>query len=461
LLKEDTRFLCATESVCPHCLQKIPAARVARGEQVYLVKTCPEHGSFEVPVWRGKPSYESWVKPGKPSGTAAPTIADDPGCPFICGLCPEHRQSTCCVLLEVTSRCNIKCSVCFADAGGSNADPDLETIRGWYRRLLEAGGPYNIQLSGGEPTLRDDLPELVALGRAMGFNYIQLNTNGLRLGREPGFLKALQQAGLSTVFLQFDGTEPDIHVQLRGGDFLNEKLEAIKLCGEMGIGVILVPTVVPGVNDHNLGGIIVLALAHIPLVRGVHIQPVSYFGRYDGPPSDQMRITIPEVISRIEEQTGGRIQAGHFLPSGCLDSLCSFHGNFILMPDGNLRATTRHDDNSDTECCCGVPDQAADGAVKTRNFVATRWSAPEAGQKPQESCGCKQNKEVDSLDLFLERARTHTFCISGMAFQDAWNLELDRLRYCYVHTLAPDGRIIPFCAYNLTSSRGIPLYRGR
>jgi uncharacterized radical SAM superfamily Fe-S cluster-containing enzyme len=210
--------------------------------------------------------------------------------------------------LEVTGRCNLKCPVCFAEAGEEvSADPGYDTVRGWYQRLLDAGGPYNIQLSGGEPTMRDDLPELVALGRSMGFDFIQVNTNGLRLAREPAFLEKLARAGLSTVYLQFDGTEQEIYRKLRGGDILEDKLEAVRLCGESGVGVILVPTVAPGVNDHNLGEIIKLGLENMPVVRGVHFQPLTFFGRYPGPPSGQMRITLPEVIMCIERQTQGRI----------------------------------------------------------------------------------------------------------------------------------------------------------
>lgn len=430
---------------------------------MYFEKSCPLHGDFATPVWRGQPSYESWAGLKTMKAPCISETAAVSGCPFECGLCPEHRQTSCCVLLEVTGRCNLKCPVCFAEAGEEvSADPGYDTVRGWYQRLLDAGGPYNIQLSGGEPTVRDDLPELVALGRSMGFDFIQVNTNGLRLAREPAFLEKLARAGLSTVYLQFDGTEQEIYRKLRGGDILADKLEAVRLCGETGVGVILVPTVAPGVNDHNLGEIIKLGLENMPVVRGVHFQPLTFFGRYPGPPSEQMRITLPEVIMCIERQTQGRIKNEHFRPSGCLDPLCSFQGNFISMPGGDLLAISRRDladDRADSgESCCGKPARGDEGSSKAREFVATRWRAPQPAPEPQKCC-CGQN-EPDSLDLFLERARTHTFCISGMAFQDAWNIDLERLKLCYIHTVAPDGRIIPFCAYNLTDSSGRPLYRG-
>lgn len=218
------------------------------------------------------------------------------------------------------------------------------------------------------------------------------------------------------------------------------------------------PTVVPGVNDHNLGSIIDLALEWLPVVRGVHFQPVSYFGRYPQPPSEGMRITLPEIISRIENQTAGRIKAEQFRPPGCENALCSFHGNFILMSDGELMATTRHDPAQQERSCCGTPELATEGAKKTRNFVSHRWSAPQPILKQRESsckCSCaEQQVQADSMDLFLERAQTHTLCISGMAFQDVWNIDLERVKDCCIHTVSPDGKLIPFCAYNLTDSQG-------
>lgn len=459
---QGKKILSNTESLCPHCLQRIPAARVEWGDDIYLEKTCPEHGYFLVPVWRGQqPSYKSWVKPRKRVETAA--ISGGQGCPFECGHCQEHRQSICSVLLEVTNRCNLDCPVCFASAGEEEVpDPDLETIKGWYQRLLASGGPYNIQLSGGEPTLRDDLPEIIALGRSLGFSFFQLNTNGLRLSREPEFLGALKQAGLSTVFLQFDGTRRDIYLQLRGRDILAEKLEVIKLCGEAGVGVVLVPTVVPGVNDQNLGEIIQLAVENIPVVRGVHFQPISYIGRYPFQPTEQQRITIPEVMRRIVQQTAEKIKMVDFRPSSIWDGLCAFHANYVLMPDGELLPTTKHDEKSYLENCCdgSCRDDIWGEPKQVSKFIVSRWSAPKPSAQMQKSC-CNQKVEKDSLDLFLERMKNYTFCISGMAFQDVWNLELERLRYCSVHVVTPDGKFIPFCAYNLTNSEGVPLHRGR
>ncbi len=432
-------------------MTSIPAARVARGGDIYLEKKCPEHGDFSSVLWRGQPYYKSWSRPKIPSRPPVCFTDEKRGCPHDCGLCPEHRQHTCTAILEVTGRCNLGCPVCFADAGDGPADPDMKEIEDWYRRILDAGGPYNIQLSGGEPTMRDDLPGIVALGSRLGFNFIQINTNGLRLAAEPGYVKELKDAGLKSVFLQFDGTREDIYLELRGRWILGEKIAAIEHCAAYNIGVVLVPTLVPGVNTDNIGAIIKFALEYAPAVRGVHFQPVSYFGRYPGIPLDKDRITIPEVIREIEMQTGGLIDAGTFRPPGCENALCSFHGNFILMPGGKLRPWGGDNPGK----CCPLPEKAEEGAGKARSFVSRFWSSPWVEDaSAMEECNCK-----DPFDEFLEHFRTQTFTVSGMAFQDAWNLDLERLKDCCIHVMSRDSRLIPFCAYNLTSAEGKSLYR--
>lgn len=445
--------LSCTESVCPACLARIPARRVAHGEDIYLEKTCPQHGEFRAVIWRGGDSFNSWVRPKIPSFPKNPATEVRDGCPYDCGLCPEHRQHTCSVLLEVTQRCDLHCPVCFADSGNAGAsDWTMAEVEAWFKRLSVDGASANIQLSGGEPCVRDDLPEIIRLGRSYGFKFFQLNTNGLRLARDETLLADLKTAGLSTVFLQFDGARDAIYRRLRGRDLFDQKMEAIQRCKEHHLGVVLVPTLVPGVNVDNIGDIIRLALDHMPTVRGVHFQPISYFGRYPDPPADETRITIPEILREIEAQTDGMIHAEAFCPPGCENALCSFHGNFVLMPNGDLKPITQHKEDT---CGC-KPILAEEGAARTRAFVAENWSAPTLitdlpvfGNGPS----------LGEWDVFLERKRTHSFFVSGMAFQDAWNLDLERLRDCCIHIAAPDGRLIPFCAYNLTDSSGRALYR--
>jgi uncharacterized radical SAM superfamily Fe-S cluster-containing enzyme len=285
----------------------------------------------------------------------------------------------------------------------------------------------------------------------MGFDFIQLNTNGLRLASDPEYLERLKEAGLSSVFLQFDGTKNEIHRVLRGGNFLDRKVQAIENCRGMELGIVLVPTLVSDVNLHHVGEIISFALEHMPAVRGVHFQPVTFVGRYPEIPADEDRLTLPDVMRAIELQTQGLIGIYDFLPPGCENAHCSFHGSFVVMPDGQVKALT----NRREERCSCKSQKAEEGAARARQCVAEQWSAsntlPLGSTHDQISMG--------QWDVLLERARTHRLSISAMAFQDAWNLDLDRLRDCCIHVVAQDGRMVPFCAYNMTSTTGRSLYR--
>ena len=432
-----------TMSVCPVCLARIPAVKtVGEDGNLYLEKKCWEHGPFRTLIWEGDlESYVNWSS-GESNDAVTPVhaVVPEKGCPYDCGLCQNHERDGCCVLLELTNRCNLRCPVCFASAGEQKPhDLTLEEIGKQYDLLMERGGPFNIQLSGGEPTMRDDLDRIIALGREKGFSFFQLNTNGLRLAHEEGYAEHLAGAGVSTVFLQFDGLEDEIYRILRGAPLVQIKLRAIERCREAGLPVVLVPTVAPGVNDHALGDILRFALEHAPHVRGVHIQPISYFGRC-GLEAPEIRLTIPAVLRRIEDQTGGLMKAADFGGGGAESPYCSFHASFLRKPDGTLKALPRRR----SQCCCVKSSDA-------RDFVSQQWSGKAA-------C-CDGDSDTASLDAFLQQTVENTFTVSGMVFQDAYNLDLDRLRRCYICEVDSEQGTVPFCAYNLTDIHGKALYR--
>lgn len=445
-----------TYSVCPECLERIPAKLVLRDGNWYMEKTCLRHGEFKTVVWRGSsPELTQWGDYSPPKEEEAGI----PDCPKNCGLCKGHLQSTCCVLVEVTKRCNLRCPVCFAESGEDHAGPDktVDRLARDFRDLVEKGCKF-IQLSGGEPTVRDDLPEIVSAAKKAGATSVQLNSNGLRLGSDPGFTKRLAEAGLDFVFMQFDGVDDEPYIVLRGRPLLAEKLEAIRVCGENKIGVTLVPTVAPGVNDSQIGAIIKFGIEHSPAVRGVHFQPISYFGRYPEPPKDENRITLPEIISSIEHQTEGLIKQADLVPSSCDHPRCGFHGDFMVTSG---RLVSLAPKNTGSECCCSdrnaKPDRNAE-ALRNRNFVARRWKRNLAMEKEASAISAKApgnpgSEEVMDLDAFLARVATGGFTVTGMAFQDAYNLDIERLRRCSLHVY-DEGRIIPFCAKYLTGIYG-------
>lgn len=427
-----------TKSVCPVCLRTIDAEKAVGDDgYIYLTKTCPEHGSFETLIWEGGiVDYLKWDS--APGGGNAPdrTVPVKDGCPRDCGLCEEHESAGCCVLLELTKRCNLRCPVCFASAGEGSGEPALSEISALYDMLMERGGPFNIQLSGGEPTLRDDLPEIVRLGRSKGFSFFQLNTNGLRLADEPGYAHMLREAGVSCAFLQFDGLRDSTYEALRGRALLDTKLRAIDSCAAAGLPVVLVPTLVPGINVSEIGEMLRFALSRAPQVRGVHFQPVSYFGRCELK-EPETRLTIPRILREIEAQTDGAMKEADFAGGGAESAYCSFHASYKRLPGGALQALPRRR----SHCCCTKSCDA-------RDFVAGRWGAQEHADAGE-----------DAFDRFLREANEMVFTVSGMAFQDAYNLDLKRLRRCYINEADPERGMVPFCAYNLTSRDGKYLYR--
>jgi uncharacterized radical SAM superfamily Fe-S cluster-containing enzyme len=458
-----------TESVCPVCLKRIKATRLLQGDEVFMVKECKDHGSFRTAIWRGEPSMSEWRRPKPPVHPDLCYGTVEKGCPFDCGLCEAHVQLPCSVLIEVTDRCNLHCPVCFADSGrGKAEDPSLEKIAWLLERAMAAVGPSNLQLSGGEPTLRDDISEIVEVARRIGYSFIQLNTNGLRLASHKECVRRLQTAGLSSVFLQFDGVDDEIYRSLRGRALLNQKLKAVKNCGETGLGVVLVPTLARGVNTDSIGAMVRQALQLAPTVRGIHFQPISYFGRFPGQSNDEGRFTLPELMRCLEEQTEGLVKVSDFSPPGCEHAHCSAHATYMLSAEGGLRPIG---DAKGDSCC--FADIGTGGVKKTVETVSRRWrlpSAPLSNRLPlakETSCcdgGSTDVTRVEGpldLDVFLREVGTRSFTISAMAFQDADNLDLERLRGCCISVLSPDGMLVPFCAYNLTSREGRSLYRRR
>ncbi len=446
-----------TKSLCPICLNVIPASKVSERDNVYLEKTCPDHGEFKTIIWRGAPTYQEWGMGENAAGAEVRQTQSTYNCPHDCGLCPGHAAQTCTVLMEVTGRCNLNCPVCFSCSisGASGFHPDQSEIMTMFDTVIEAGGPYPIQLSGGEPTLRDDLPEIISRAKRLGFYHVQINTNGLRLAKDKDYLHQLKEAGTDLIYLQFDGVSDDVYRKNRGTDLFELKSKAIENCAEMKIGVQLVPTLIPGINDHQIGKMIRFVKKWIPVVKGIHFQPVSYFGRYPASPSDSDRITTPDVLRALEVQTDGEVKAKNFLPRRRQDSHCGFSGFFVLQEDNMLKATTLFKSDRQNAATCsdisGSVMKRQTPSEHVRNFIDKKSRFIEPFPIAEKDCGCDPKH---SLTNIFERARVHYLSISGMPFQDVWTVDLERLKGCCIHVVTPDKRLIPFCAYYLTDMSG-------
>lgn len=441
-----------TKSLCPVCLKGIEAKYEERDNKVYFEKTCPEHGHFSTLSSNNADLFSSHDMITQNIPLKASITKREKGCPFDCGHCEEHLQTPCCMLLEITDRCNQKCPYCFASSNEDiHNDPSLEEIRSLYERLIDLGEErkFNIQLSGGEPTVREDLPEIISMGRELGFEYIQLNTNGRRLC-EDGYAKMLKNAGLSAVFLQFDGTNDDIMLSLRGEKLLDIKLRAIEACRQARLPVTLVPTIVKDVNTQNIGEMINFCLENIDTVKGIHFQPVSFFGRFPKNGEEYNRVTMFDIIEEINRQTGGKIKKESLTPLATGSSLCCFFGTFLKEQDGSIKPV--HQKQNNTVCCDSPKLPASKIIAKDRDFIKNKWSLPTEQSFKGAGSG---------LDAFISEFHNKSFTLTCMQFQDILNIDLNRLKRCRVGVFSKEQTIIPFCAYNLTDANGNYIHRGK
>ena len=470
----ESRIIRRTSSLCPVCLKKIPAvlSRDTASDHsdkdnytgnryiVFMIKTCPQHGTFKVPVWKDNIDLEGWISREEPL-----TEREDEFCSGDCRVCLGtgsvnlHGQETCCVILEVTKRCNLRCSYCFAHGGESESQPSYGELCAAIDDIAKKGGGPLIQFSGGEPTLRDDLPDLVRYAGKAGCQYTQINTNGIRLAQDEDYVRGLAEAGLDIVFLQYDGTDDEIYRKLRGRALAQIKLQAIENCGKYRIGVTLVPTIVRGINDHAMGQIIREAVRCFPAVKSVHFQPVTYLGRHPERHPKDGHYTLDELMADLCSQTG--IPESALLPSRCDHAMCEFHSTFLVNSKRQLVPMT--DRAHDVR-------RARTPASRNRQYVAEHWRRDRSDTQDEEKTEAENStaaeaasvkaadpgiplvvteKEEMGFDDFVRRMRTQTLKISAMAFQDAMNVDLERLYRCSLHVYE-DGELLPFCGKYMT-----------
>lgn len=455
----------STRTLCHVCGQVIDGRIVQEGNAIYLLKRCPEHGSFrelyeEDAAWqRLKPDFD------KPGSASACQTSHDRGCPHDCGLCPDHDQHTCIGLIEVTRRCSLGCPTCFAH-GGSGSDLSLEQIARMmdFHIAAEGGRAEILQISGGEPAEHPQILEIIRMARARNYGYVMLNTNGLRLASDPAFATALAEfRGGFEVYLQFDGLDDDIYRGLRGRPLLELKQQAVRRLRENHVPVTLVCTVKAGVNDQALGDLLFYAMQE-PGVRGVNFQPLAYFGRLAGPGGEtggipaqaerDRRVTLSGVLRRIEQQTSRMLLQSDFIPLPCNVERVAI--TYLLRQNGRLIPVTRGRDMR-----------------PYRNFFNNTFlftfEETLSGFKDADGCFtpgacCELASDLKRMLPFrfllqpkAEKIRfvdENTFRISVSSFIDPTNFDLKSMQKECVHVITPDLRRIPFSAFNM-------LHRGR
>jgi hypothetical protein len=446
----DEVLLEITRSVCPVCKRVLDAEVNAREDQVFLRKRCPDHGPFEARVYGDASMYVEAMRFNKPGTIPLETQTEvRDGCPLDCGLCPDHRQHACLGVIEVNSACNLDCPICFADSGHQ---PDGFTLTDdQAERALDAfvraeGEPEVVMFSGGEPSIHPRILELLELARSKPIRHVVLNTNGIRLARDRSFASALADLGVS-IYLQFDGLRRGTLEAIRGRDLREEKSRALDACKKAGLTVALVAAIERGVNEDEVGDVLRFGLAH-PAVRAVVYQPVTHAGRHlEFDP--RTRLTNPDVIHAIVEQTGGALLASDFFPVPCCFPTC--RSVTYLLVEGQtvvpIPRVLRVEDHLDYVTNRVLPDPAIRGALERL------WSAsavPGSGSVAEQlDCAMCRIEHPEAV----RDASGKAFMVVIQDFQDAYTLNVKQLMKCCVEQLAPDGRLIPFCAYNSVGYR--------
>ncbi len=437
-----------TRSLCPECLERIDARVFDRFGQVWMDKTCVEHGRFSALLSTDVEQYYRFDARLAGVGSCCA-----PG--QHCG--DQVANHSCNLLIEITQRCNLSCPTCFADSSPQRNDYlPLARVEALLDGLIEKGkgGADLVQLSGGEPTIHPEFFEIVDAVLRRGIDRVYINTNGIKLaGRE--FAQRLASYGERVaVYLQFDGFKRRTLRLLRGRESLiDAKLATLANCERLGIDTVPVMTVTAGVNDDELGAFVEHAVAH-DCVQKVMIQPAMYSGRYENPRLVE-RIGVADVVKAICAQTSGLFRAEDFGPIPCSDPNCFSMALAVRAPSGLIpisRYFPRYQtwgDEDTREIIGTVTDSfdSPDGLASVARWALSNATLDELG-----------DDEVDALlELVLAGQASRAagakgwsgmFAIGIKPFMDAYTYDQDRIDRCCVHIVGRDGEPVSFCEYN-------------
>ena len=477
-------------SLCPECLLTIPATEFVEEGRVVMQKACPAHGAFRDIVFSDAEMFlrmEEWHF-GDGHGFANPAGGGEGACPERCGICGWHTSHTSLANVDLTSRCNLACPICFADANRRpyelSFEQAVETLRRF--RAQRPAPAFAVQFTGGEPTVHPRFLDIVASAKALGFSHIQAASNGVRFA-DQDFARRARDAGLQYIYLQMDGTSDAVFERIRGKALLDTKLAVLESARQAGLRVIFVPTMVRGVNDHQVGDLLRLAFEHLDILSGIFFQPMTFAGRV--PEGDRLaqRFTLSDLSREFSAQTGLTHPRDDWFPLSSAVPLIRYAGALsgaslvnhtchphcgimaLLFVDQNRRAVpiTRFVDlHGLLKEIDGLAGRTEQVRFKTLSKVRALQALHRFFRSDRAPEGLTFFRFLQTLDGFADkkfswddryRGYTYkTFYLASMHFMDAYNYDLERVCRCGVHYAAPDGRMYPFCTYNSG-----PTYRNR
>jgi 7,8-dihydro-6-hydroxymethylpterin dimethyltransferase len=441
-----------TRSICPECRRPIDAQIVLRDGKVYMRKRCPEHGRFEALVYGDAHAYTSQSKFNKP-GTIplAFTSQIEHGCPHDCGLCPDHQQHACLGIIEINSACNMQCPLCFADAraGFSLTLEEVEEILDGF--VQTEGYPEVVQFSGGEPTIHPEIVPMLRAAKARHIRHVMVNTNGKRIASDDAFVAELADIQ-PAIYFQFDGFSSETYRVIRGEPWiLDEKLRALDRLAEIGCRVVLVPAIERGVNEHEIGEIVRFGMRH-PAVFGINFQPAFHAGRFMQHDPLQ-RMTIPDILRLIEEQTAGAFEVSDFVPVPCCFPTCN-SVTYAYVDGQTVLPITRLIDVEDylDYISNRILPGAGDDVLRALEGLWSSSAVPGSSKATSDLlASCAMCQLPDGLDIRAVADRM--FMVMLQDFMDPWTFNQKNVMKCCKEFLLPGGKQIPFCAYNSVGYR--------
>lgn len=435
-----------TISLCPECLKRIDAKIVFEDSNVYMLKRCPEHGNSKVLIADDIEYYKNIRNYNKPSETPYTfNTKTHYGCPYDCGLCPDHEQHSCLTVIEITDRCNLSCPTCYAGSSPTyGRHRTLEEVKKMLDTIvINEKEPDVVQISGGEPTLHPQFFEILDYAKTLPIKHLMLNTNGIEIAKDFEFAKRLKSyAPDFEIYLQFDSFKEEALMSLRGANLKKIREKALQHLNELNLSTTLVVTLQKGLNDDEIGSIIDFALKQ-KCVRGVTLQPTQIAGRLENFNEQTDRITLTEVRRKVLEQSE------HFLADDLIPVPCNPDAlvmGYALKIDENVIPLTRYinpSDLLDSTKNTIVYEQDEGLHQKMFEIFSTGTSTDKASEKLNTLLCCLP--VVDAPNLSYD----NLFRVIIMQFIDAYNFDVRAIKKSCVHIVDKDNKIIPFETMNL------------
>lgn len=435
-----------TLSLCHVCLKRVDAKIVFENGNVFMLKRCNEHGNSKVLIADDIEYYKNIRNYNKPSET--PYIFNTKthyGCPYDCGLCPDHEQHSCLSIVEVTDRCNLTCPTCYAGSSPTyGRHRTLEEIKKMLDVIVKnEKEPDVVQISGGEPTIHPQFFEILDYAKTLPIRHVMLNTNGIKIAKDKAFAARLKTyAPDFEIYLQFDSFEDSVLRELRGADLAAIRQQALDNLNELNLSTTLVVTLQKGLNDHEIGKIIDFALKQ-KCVRGVTLQPTQIAGRLEHFNPETDRMTLTEVRRKILEQTA-IFNSDDLLPVPCNpDALVM---GYALKLGDEVFPLTRYinpNDLLDNSKNTIVYEQDEMLHGKMIELFSTGNSVEVAEENLKSIMCCLPNIEAPNLGY------DNLFRVIIMQFIDAYNFDVRAIKKSCVHIVNKDYKIIPFETMNL------------